>query len=146
VAANATGYVLGIDTDLSAANAKPKWLQDIKLGQGELAASSTAGRLRVVKGTDGDLIDVGNGTSFVDVYDRSQSASVPVVRILESSKGAKVQIFDPAVSTVTPLIQLDITDVAALNATARQVKLQEIDECDSTGAAKKRIYLCSAQY
>ena len=146
VAANATGYVLGIDTDLSAANAKPKWLRDIKLGQGELAPSSTAGRLSVVKGTDGDLIDVGNGTSFVDVYDRSQSASAPVVKILESTKGAAVQIFDPAVSTSTPLVQIDIADVAALNATGRQVKLQEIDECDSFGAAKKRIYLCSAQY
>ena len=121
VAAAATGYVLGIDTDLSVANAKPKWLNDIVLGKGQGAGSATAGRLRVVLNTSGDYVDM-TGTTAV------------FYRVIGG--------------TARKVIDLDLTAIswAAGNYDANCIKPREIDECDSTGAAKKRVYLCSAQY
>jgi hypothetical protein len=51
-------------------------------------------------------------------------------------------------NTFTHSVTIDMADLATLTGTPsnQTVKLREIAECDSTGAAKTRLYLCSAQY
>lgn len=121
VAAAETGYVLGIDTDLSVANAKPKWLRDIILGKGQGAASATVGRIRVVMSTGGDYCDI---TSSTATFYRMVAGSPQKV------------------------IDLDLTAISwvAGNYGANCIKPREIEECDSSGVAKKRLYLCSSQF
>lgn len=121
---SSTGYLLGIDTDLQVQNARPKWLRDVKLGQGEGAASSTAGRMRIVCGTDGDYIDLG-----------------------VASTTARIAMFDRSVSTSVPLVDIDLSGVTPTGgwSTTKKLKLKEVDVCDS-GTAKKMLILASDPY
>lgn len=121
---SSTGYLLGIDTDLQVQNARPKWLRDIILGQGQGVASSTAGRMRIVCGTDGDYIDLG-----------------------VASTTARIAMFDRSVSTSVPLVDIDLSGVTPTGgwATTKKLKLKEVDVCDS-GTAKKMLILASDPY
>lgn len=121
VGAAETGYVLGIDTDLSVANAKPKWLRDIVLGKGQGAASATVGRLRVVMSTGGDYCDI---------------------------TSSKATFYRMVAGTARKVIDLDLTAISwvAGNYDANCIKPREFDVCDSTGAAKKQLFLASNPY
>lgn len=124
VSDTSTGYLLGIDTSLQTVDARPKWLRDVKLGQGEGATSSTAGRMRIVCGTDGDYIDLG-----------------------VASTTARIAMFDRSVSTSVPLVDIDLSGVTPTGGwtTTKKLKLKEVDVCDS-GTAKKMLILASDPY
>ena len=51
-------------------------------------------------------------------------------------------------NTFSHVVSINMADLASLTGSPanQTIRLREIDECDSTGAAKKRLYLCSAQY
>jgi hypothetical protein len=121
IAAAKTGYVLGVDTDLSVANAKPKWLRDIALGQGQRTATAEVGSLDIAISTDGDAVRISDAEDGIAIYDRS-------------------------VSTGTPLIKISLGH-ASLNATGRQIAVREVEVCDTgTGTVKTMLLFGSAAY
>ena len=120
VPAAETGYVLGIDSDLSTSGNKPKWLRSIKLGKGQGAASATVGGEVIVINTDGSYWQI--TTNTISLY-----------------------------KVATLILTLDISFTptggwVAANSAANCIRMREIDECNSSGVSKKRLYLCSAQY
>ena len=100
VAAAETGYLLGIDTDLSVANAKPKWLRAIKLGKGEGAASATVGSILVVTAATGShAIINGSGLSIKKAAETTAKVAISEDGIMAlgnsgSGVGASLQVFN----------------------------------------------------
>lgn len=100
VAAAETGYLLGIDTDLSAANAKPKWLRAIKLGKGEGAGSASVGSLLVVTTTTGShAIINGSGISIKKAAEATAKVAISEDGIMALGNsgtgiGASLQVFN----------------------------------------------------
>jgi hypothetical protein len=86
-------------------------------GKGEGVTSATRGSLKVVLSTDGDYIVIDD--NLVAIYKRS-------------------------ISTETPMIKIDLDDVASWS-TGKAMSIREVDVCDG-GAAKKMLILASAPY
>ena len=147
IAAAKTGYLLGVDTDLSVANAKPKWMRDVALGQGQRTATAEVGSLDIAISTDGDAVRISDAEDGVAIYDRSVSTTVPVTKI---KTDATVTLGNTSVagsitignSTSATAIVISPTLVTT---TGKALSIREIDVCDA-GVAKKMLVLASAPY
>ena len=118
VAAGETGYLLGIDTDLSATNAKPKWLREVILGKGPGAASATKGRQRVVLDTSGSYVDIGEGK--VRVISRNAASEFTALEVDLTTSGKATLTINGEPGLARPDLKLDdlgtvIEDVAFRN-------------------------------
>jgi hypothetical protein len=163
VPASETGYVLGIDSDLSTSGNKAKWLRDVQLGR-IYPLSGNSGNL-TVHGVNGNKWIVDGATNTISANWQSVQTFVtdPSNRVMAFKIGdgtttvrldwnynfasPRFRMFDTSISTTVPLVDIDLGALPTGGwTTAKAVKLTEIDECDGAGAPKKRLYLCSAQY
>ena len=96
-----------------------EWTKTLDLGTGQRTATATVGSLDTAISTDGDAVLISDAADGIEIYDRSVSASTPLIKI---SLGH-----------------------ASLNATARQLAVREIDVCDGA-TAKKMLVIGSAPY
>jgi hypothetical protein len=96
---------------------QPAWSRNQTLGSGAGTATSIQGSLVVVISNNGD-------------YARISSAGI--------------ELFRRSVSTVTPLLKLDLNAYGTWT-TAKAMGIREIDVCDN-GVAKKMLVLASAAY
>lgn len=100
VASDETGYVLGIDTDLSVASAKPKWLRSVKLGKGEGAASASTGSLLIVTSTTGSHVTIGSsGITIKKAAETTAKVAISEDGIMAlgnsgTGVGASLQVFN----------------------------------------------------
>jgi hypothetical protein len=96
-----------------------EWAKTVDLGTGHRTATATVGAIDVAISTDGDSVLISDAADGIEIYDRSVSTTVPLIKV---SLGH-----------------------ASLNATGRALSVREIDVCDG-GTAKKMLVLASAPY
>jgi hypothetical protein len=101
----------------SGSGGQPVWSRNQTLGSGAGTATSIQGSLVVVISNNGD-------------YARISSAGI--------------ELFRRSISTVTPLVKLDLNAYGAWT-TAKAMGIREIDVCDN-GIPKKMLVLASAAY
>lgn len=125
--------------------------RDLLLGKTPLTATSTQGSLQVVVSSDGDEWKCSSGG--LELFSCIKSTSVSTFKVVLTNQGTatarpRLLMFDLSVSTTIPMLDIDLstTPTGGWNSTTKILKLREIDECDTSGTAKKRMYLCSDQY
>jgi hypothetical protein len=98
-----------------------EWTVNVDVGKGQRTATATPGSVDVAISADGDAVRISDADDGIAIYDRSVSDTVPLIKIALGH--------------------------ASLNATGRQIAVNEASVCDAgTGTVKTILLLRSSVY
>lgn len=124
-----------------------EWTKTLDLGTGHRTATATVGAIDIAISTDGDAVLISDAADGIEIYDRSVSTTVPVLKIKTTPE---ITIGNTSVAGSATIGNTTAADAIVISptlvtSTGKKIAIREEDVCDG-GVAKKRLILASAPY